>query len=72
MSYDNKRTCRLTEAGIEKWKASNIEPDPRQVFTIEYEAKDHLWVKVWWGESKIMTHEDINEVFWCEEVCEYV
>jgi hypothetical protein len=67
-----KRSCKLTSAGIEKWSVHNIKPDPRQVFTIEYQAKDQYWIKAWWGESCILGLDMVNEVFWDEALGEYV
>lgn len=68
----DKRSCRLTEEGLKKWSKHNIAADPRQVFTIEYEAEDHFWIKVWWNESCILPLNAVKEVFWNEDVGDYV
>lgn len=72
MSNQDKRTCRLTEEGLNKWAMNNIAADPRQVFTIEYEADDHCWIKVWWNESTIMAKDMLKEVYWDEDAGEYI
>ena len=67
----NQRTCKLTDDGIAIWSTSNLKVDPRQVFSIEYEAEDHFWIRVWWGESCIMPKDKVCEVFWNETLGEY-
>lgn len=72
MITSDKRYCRLTEEGLTKWSKNNIEADPRQVFTIEYESTEHLWIKVWWNQSAIMPPDMVKEVFWDEALGDYV
>lgn len=71
MTTENKRCCQLTEEGLATWSKHNIEPDPRQVFTIEYQAEDHVWLKVWWGETGIVELDMVKEVFWDEDRGDY-
>lgn len=72
MVNEDKRSCRLTTEGLQKWSNHNIEADPRQVFTIEYQNKDHFWIKVWWGQSALIPLNMIKEVVWDETVGDYV
>jgi len=72
MSNSDKRHCRLSASGLQKWKSLNIEADPRQVFTIEYQAEEHFWIKAWWGESMIIEPDLIREVIWDEVIGDYI
>lgn len=72
MTTTQKRQCRLTEEGLQKWSEHYINADPRQVFTIEYQAEDHFWIKLWRNQYCIVPLNGVKEVFWNEDLGEYV
>lgn len=63
---------RLTPEGIYLWSKTNIPCDPRQVFSVEYECNEHLYILAWWGERKIIEPQYTIRVEWSEEIGDYI